>query len=205
MRQSVYNNDVVTILHKLVIAFIGSILIFQFGCVSLGDQQKVITNQVSNILDYRANPQNQYDRNYLAFSDQGAWFAYGFPKESINYGGFAGPFIMTQENGIWCSKVLSQMILFDNDNKKQIDWSGFTAKFESYNSHLTQVFENDQLRITQTLYFSSPHTSIMTAEVVNLSGNTISLSPSWIGDLISKNLNISNKNNLIILDSDPVI
>lgn len=163
---------------------------------------QIITNQIPNILDYNANPQNPYDRNYLAFSDQGAWFAYGFPQDSHNYGGFAGPFLMTQENGHWCSKVLSQLILFNNNIEKQIDWNEFTITYEGYNSHLKQVFKNDQLRITQTLYFGSAHTAIIITEVVNLSDHTISLSPSWIGGLISKNLNISKQNNLIIIDSD---
>ena len=83
----------------------------------------------------------------MAFSDLGAWFAYGLPTEASNYGGFTGPFLLTQEYGVWSSKALSKLELVNIDAGKPIDWGDFEVTQTSYNSHLNQVFENEHLKV----------------------------------------------------------
>ena len=51
------------------------------------------------------------DKSGLMFSDQGAWFAYGLPESDRRLLGFSGPFLMTQDNGIWSSGMLSGLLL----------------------------------------------------------------------------------------------
>ena len=56
-----------------------------------------------NILDFKGAPKEKAERGMLMFSDQGAWFAYGLPDSVNTFGGFSGPFLMTQEMG--CGSV----------------------------------------------------------------------------------------------------
>ena len=121
----------------------------------------------------------------MAFSDQGAWFAYGFSEDSDNYGGFSGPFLMTQENGVWSSKVLSQLKLKDIKSKKEISWDRFDLSIKSYNSHLEQIYKSDNLIITQTLFFSSPHTAFIISRIKNISDKPIQIQADWEGYILN--------------------
>ncbi len=155
----------------------------------------------ANVLDYRGTPKDASDRNQLVFSDQGAWFGYSIPDDSSALGGFCGPFLMTQENGKWCSKVLSRLILYDANNKP-ISWSNFAFSQESYSSHLKQKYKNKELSITQTLFFNSAHTAIITTHIENLSENSITFSPRWQGSLLLKSLKLKEENGHIIIESE---
>jgi len=153
------------------------------------------TNLPSNILDYSSAPTSPQYRESLAFSDQGAWFAYGFQTSPEYYGGYSGPFLMTQENGVWCSPVLCQLKLKDINSGKMIDWEKFTVTQSSFNSHLQQVCENERLKITQTLFFLSPHSALINTKIENISNHLIRIQPGWHGTLFLENLSIIEKDN----------
>ncbi len=87
------------------------------------------------------------------FSDQGAWFAYSFPDSTSKVTGFSGPFLMTQQNGIWSSASLTNLVI------ENTQWKSITTK--SFNSHLEQVFKSENLELKQELVFSSGHTAII--------------------------------------------
>ena len=173
------------------------------SCSTISSQPDLIkTIQPANILDYSASPSSPQDRSSLAFSDQGAWFAYGFTTEVENYGGFAGPFLMTQENGVWCSRILSQLILIDDNTKERINWQNFIVTQKSYLSHLEQVYENDRLKISQTLFYYSAHTAIITARICNISGKPLILHPEWHGKSFLKSLTFKKQGDTITIDTE---
>lgn len=155
----------------------------------------------ANILDYSGIPSSPRDRDSLTFSDQGAWFSYGFPTKPEHYGGFSGPFLMTQENGVWSSKVLSRLELIDFNTKIPVNWNRFTASFKGFNSHLEQVHKSDRLKISQTLFFTSPHTALITTRIKNLSNHEIELQPHWTGNTFLKSLQFKRKDNTITITS----
>lgn len=187
---------------KIKVLFFSAVLLF-IGCNNHSIEEKIIKNNLSsNILDYSANPKTPESREALAFSDQGAWFAYSFPTEKENFGGFTGPFIMTQENGIWSSKCLSQLNLHNSVTSEHLDWNNFTSSTKSYNSHLEQVFLSKNLKITQKLFFSSAHTALIITDIENISTQNIKLIPIWNGSLFSRNIHLEQKNDLLILKSD---
>lgn len=140
------------------------------------------------MLDYRGTPASSTDRSPLAFSDQGAWFAYGFPSDPLNYGGFSGPYLMTQDNGVWSSKVLSQLTLFNSETDQLIEWTSFDVTQKSYNSHLVQVYENIMMKVTQTLVYRSALSAFIITRIENLSNETLRLQPGWKGDTFLKGL-----------------
>ncbi len=142
----------------------------------------------TNVLNYFGTPDSASDRSALAFSDQGAWFAYGFPEDIDCYGGFSGPFLMTQDNGLWSSKGLSQLQLINDDSNKSIDWREFSHSSTSHLSHMVQVFESHDLRITQTLFFASHNSTLITTEITNLTNNNVVYKPSWSGTLFPNDI-----------------
>ena len=109
-------------LKRLIYLFITVIL---FSCAK--EQKKDYLKFSENILDYSVTPKGKFDKYGLMFSDQGAWFAYSFPDTISNFGGFSGPFLMTQQNGVWSSSSLTQI------NLKNIEW--ISSETKSYNSH----------------------------------------------------------------------
>jgi len=174
-----------------------------FSCSSNNRQFDSQENIIpANILDYTGNPTSPEYRKSLAFSDQGAWFAYGFPTNALNYGGFSGPFLMTQENGVWCSEVLSQLQLTDINSKEPIPWTSYKTSQKSYTSHLEQVFENESLKISQSLFYSSAHTALITTKITNISGQTIKLQPEWAGASFLESLQFDKNKNTIIVNSE---
>jgi len=182
------------------------LLALLLGCQDY-DYKEVIHNSNSlsiskNILDYKISPKDALDKSGLMFSDQGAWFAFSLPDATSNIAGFTGPFLMTEQNGIWASKSLVRLNLKGEHNSKVIDWNKDLKSQNSYPSHLVQVFENDSLRITQELFFMSGHTALQQTQVQNLSNEGITIHPSVSGELFDIGLHLSEKHKTIVLTSE---
>lgn len=82
-------------LAKIAQPIIALFLILGFSCKSETNPIKVEEQYTyldisKGILDYRITPKDSIDRSGLMFSDQGAWFAYSFPKTNKNITGFSG-------------------------------------------------------------------------------------------------------------------
>jgi len=95
-----------------------------------------------NCLNFSGNTTNATYRKLLVFSDKGAWFGYGFLDKPVIKGGFSGPFLMTEQDGVWLSSSLVALNLMDAQKNNAIDWTANLAYQHSYNSHLEQVFKN---------------------------------------------------------------
>jgi putative isomerase len=174
-----------------------------FSCNNV--QNKKDTTPVflpSNILNYNGTPSSLEDRSSLAFSDQGAWFAYGFSSEENKKIGFSGPFLMTQGHGEWSSKILSELELNNRVTKEKIDLNTFSLLQTSFNSHLNQILESQQLKIEQNLFFNSPHSAIISIQITNISKEQTSIEAKWKGLLFSTGLQITKEENTIILSTD---
>lgn len=187
-------------LKKVIRHIVVLILIINFSCNNSKESIKkdkgfTFLNHSENILDYTVSPNNAFDKTGLMFSDQGAWFAYSFPDTTSNYGGFSGPFLMTEQNGIWSSANLSQLVL------KNVVWK--SVKTTSYASHLEQVFKSDYLELTQQLVFSSGHTAITKSTITNIGKETIDISMHWKNQpILAESLKfISTKNEVLIKSS----
>jgi putative isomerase len=136
------------------------------------------------------------------FSDQGAWFAYGLPDSVNAFGGFTGPFLMTQENGVWIGPSLTRLQLKDGDDDSVImDWKNDLAAQNSYASHLEQTYKNNSLRVEQQLVFVSGHTALQRTLITNESDGDIILNPSFSGNLFNLGIRVSKEKNLIKLES----
>ena len=164
-----------------------------------------ITDQIkqpANVLDFTGVPVSPADRNSLIFSDQGAWFAYGLPDTNKYYGGFTGPFLMTEENGLWGSVELSQLVFVGKGSDILSGLENFTVVQNAYLSHLEQVFNNRNLKITQNLFFPSPLTAMIITEIRNATEVSIEITPAWKGNVFLKGLHLIRKGNRIEIHSD---
>jgi len=183
-----------------LICLLGFLLLL--GCnVPVSERESTSNSLPPNALDFRGTPTSSIDRSSLAFSDQGAWFAYGLPGESAHFGGFTGPFLMTQENGVWIGRMLSRLDLADPETEQPIDWSSFAISQNSFNSHLEQEAESESLRVSQTLYFSSANSAVIATHVENLSNETIRLRPQWKGSTFLGGLQFERSGNGITIHS----
>ena len=159
-------------------------------------------NYSENILDYRISPKDSVDKSGLMFSDQGAWFAYSLPDASSDYLGFSGPFLMTQQNGIWSSYSLTHLNLYNDQQESIVYKKNIEFTQNSDATHLEQSLKNDKILLKQDLVFLSGHTTLQRFVVTNISDKIIDIYPFLSGELFDNDISISNENETIILKSD---
>ena len=154
-----------------------------------------------NSLNYKGNPLKATDRKSLAFSDKGAWFGFGFLEQSEMQGGFSGPFLMTEQNGVWLSSSFISLHLTDKNEQELIDWKTALVNQNSYNSHLEQEFQNEKLEVKQQLVFSSGHSAIQKTSITNRSSKTITLYPIYNSKTYLDNMQLSTEGQFLKLVS----
>ncbi len=164
----------------------------------------IVANKYSkNVLDYHITPKDSLDKSGLMFSDQGAWFAYSLPKTEDPIIGFSGPFLMTQQNGIWSSRSLSKLYFTTGQNKKPLlDIKSDLKEQYSYTSHLEQTFKSESIQLKQELVFMSGHTALQRTTITNISKRSIQLNTSIQGTISNIGITISKENNGIKLHSE---
>lgn len=176
------------------------IFIFSFFLViNFGFAQKTFPNlELSkNSLNYQGNPMNSTDRKPLAFSDKGAWFAFGFLEPSDVQAGFSGPFLMTEQNGVWLSSSFVSLHLKDENQQEAINWKTSLVNQNSYNSHLEQQFHNKKLEVKQQLIFASGHSALQKTTITNRSAKAITLFPSFNSKVFLDNVQLSKEGQLL--------
>lgn len=167
------------------------------GCVSKSEEDSTNFKYLKfseDILNYHITPKEKFDKSGLMFSDQGAWFAYSFPDSISNLTGFSGPFLMTQQNGIWSSASLSNLVIDNNI------WTSHSSI--SYNSHLEQTFKSDHLELKQELVFSSGHTAIIKSTLKNNSQSDKKITYHFKSEsLFADGLKLSTDKNKLVINS----
>jgi putative isomerase len=181
-------------------------VIFLFAILSCKHDNDSDTNSYlnfsENILDYRITPKDSLDKSSLMFSDQGAWFAYSLPESNRSLIGFSGPFLMTQDNGIWSSGILSGILLttgHHNDNLLSLKED--LVEQSSSSSHLHRIFQNEKLKLEQSLVFLSAHTALQKVIITNISDHSILVSANIQGGISNIGIEPSKENNHIKLTS----
>lgn len=161
-----------------------------------------ILESSKNSINYKGNPTKATDRKSLAFSDKGAWFAFGFLDESNVQAGFSGPFLMTEQNGVWLSPSFVSMQLNDENKQEAINWKKSVVSQNSYNSHLEQQFQNEKLNVKQQLVYLSGHTALQKTSITNKTGKTITLYPTISGPTsFIDNIQLSKEDKILKITS----
>ena len=174
-------------------------LIIIVSCVKVDNTYNI--SKYTNLLNYIGTPKDSYDNGPFSFSDQRAWFSYGFLDSSSQIIGFTGPFSMTQENGVWISKCLSNLSFQNKAGDNIIDYRFVDLKRNSYLSHLEQVISTKNIEIHQYLIFETSHKAIIKTSIKNISNNTLEIIPLVSGNIINKFIHLSKEENVIYLSS----
>ncbi len=164
-------------MHKLILAF--SLLIL-YSCTNNTKSVDSNIGLIPNVLNYTGTPDSSSERSSLIFSDQGAWFAFGFSED--NRLGFSGPYLMTQDNGRWLSSSLFQLNLVEEASNAIIEIDKSANK--SYLSHLERASSSRDLKIYQTLVFDDAQRVIIENKLVNQSTDQVNLNASFSGDIL---------------------
>ena len=194
--------------YKVIKHIVVLVLLLGFSCNNSKEPIKTDTknnflNFSKNILDYRITPKDSVDKSGLMFSDQGAWFAYSFPKTDKNIIGFSGPFLMTQQNGIWSSPSLSKLNLSTGrHNERLIDFEKDLIQQNSYASHLEQGFKNETIQVNQTLFFSSGHTAIQKTTITNTGNSALEINANIQGGVSNIGISLLKEANAVKLISE---
>ncbi|MCT4629850.1 trehalase family glycosidase [Winogradskyella sp.] len=152
-----------------------------------------------NSLDYRITPKHKFDKDGLMFSDQGAWFAYSF-SDSTGIDGFSGPFLMTQQNGVWSSTSLANLKLKDNKNSSFLNFS--STKTNNFNSHLEEIQKNDKIELKKELVFISGHTALQRFTITNNSIESLTIHPSFGANLFEVFSEVTHNDNQVTFNSN---
>ncbi|WP_242917232.1 MGH1-like glycoside hydrolase domain-containing protein [Pontibacter liquoris] len=114
---------------------------------------------------------------FSAFSDLGAWHAYSLPTRFT--GGFTGPFLMTQQNGVWASPSLANLYLTDaaTGQPLALDSAAFEAVYLP--GKLVQTYTGKALDLKMELIFISSRSALVQVQLTNKSG--ADLQASWRG------------------------
>ena len=168
---------------------------------SVWSQTKSAIEYSKNILDYHGYPANATDRKSLAFSDQGAWFAFGFYDKNKTNAGFTGPFLMTEQNGVWSSDCLAKLNINDDSGNSLLNWETSLIEQNSYNSHLEQTFKNETFLVKQTLFFANGHTALQKNTITNTSNKTIVINLKFKGNSFLESLSFSSLGNTVKIKS----
>lgn len=176
------------------------IVLFFLSCNSKKPNQAMFKN--INVLNYLGSPDSVSDRSMLIYSDQGAWFGYSLPEQDQFAPGFCGPFLMTQENGVWISTNLTRFQLYNKEGGVIIDYENATIYEESHPAYLLQIIETSDFLIEQKLIFISSATAIIRSRVTNKSIITQEFIASYLGRISLDSIRFNQEDGTIFIRSD---
>ena len=153
-----------------------------------------LNKYANNNLDYKFSPKHKFDKKGLMFSDNGAWFAYSLSDSLPNKIGFSGPFLMTQQNGIWSSEKLSYLNIKNQEFK--------FIKSNSYPSHLEQTYASSSIEVKQSLFYISGHSAFIISELKNIGDKPIEIDYRWKNtEILADSLRLTIDKNIVNINS----
>lgn len=161
-----------------------------------------------NILHLKGKPESSTDRSVYIFSDLGAWHGYALPSDNEKslMTSFVGPFLMTQDNGVWLSESLSKLEIIDLRTEQALDMEKINVlENTSYPNELSQVVQYDEygLRIQSQLFFVSDRTAMIRLELENLNAEgQMDLSLRFKGKSMMEGVAFSKASNGINISFD---
>ena len=180
------------------------VLILIFSCKA----ETVIAVEINylkyskNILDYRITPKDSLDKSGLMFSDQGAWFGYSLPDSTGLFQDFSGPFLMTQQNGVWSSSSLAPIRLTIGDHP--VYPKNENIKYQSsYSSHLEQQLDLNGIDLKENLVFLNGHTALIKYEITNNENFNNEVTYYWENQsLMTNSLKLLSRENYLTIKSN---
>lgn len=161
--------------------FLALVLVW-IGCQPTSEREDTKIDLQKNILDLQGIPMHASDRTVSSFSDLGAWHAYALPDDPAYYGGFIGPFSMARENGVWVGRNFAQLGILDKHGKKLKYLSrSAIGQFPGWLEQNLYTMDG-KIQIKLKLFFISNRSVSVLFELVNLTNETLVVTPIWEGE-----------------------
>lgn len=189
-------------MRRIIFASFCSLVVFFISCKEKSSfSEKESNTQDTLLLNYKGTPNSKKDDNFLVYTDQGAWFGFSLPSKN-KQGGFSGPFLMTQENGVWSSKHLVQWEFLDQNMQPVDNWGKQKQKRKADLGQLKFEYTNENLKVMHTLFFANSNTAVLKVRISNISNTNKTLIPVAHGRLFSGNLSFHQRTHNIEIQSD---
>ena len=173
-------------------------ILFGFGACSPPEVAATadLSSNFPDVLHLHTVPDSASDKSPAAFSDLGSWFAYALPERenTTALGSFAGPYLFTQDNGVWISPFLSQLYLTVEGSQVPLDMQKATVLENAYYPGLLRQrfrFSDPGLLVTTSLIFVSSRTAHLNVEIQ--SEQDIQLQVGWRGNTFMGGVHFSEK------------
>lgn len=149
-----------------------------------------------NVLRLQNVPDSASDRSPSAFSDHGSWFAYALPTTNTpdGIGSFVGPYLFTQDNGVWISRFLSKLNIAVGDSLQQLNFAeAEVLENNAYPGFLQQQlhFALSGLHLSSKLQFINQYTASISLEVK--ADQDILLQLGWHGNTFMEGVRFHKK------------
>ncbi|WP_176214812.1 MGH1-like glycoside hydrolase domain-containing protein [Reichenbachiella faecimaris] len=185
-----------TVMNKFWILWI---MLGVVACKPQPDSQIVnLQSRFRNTLNLTGQPAHLKDRSVYSLSDLGVWHSYALsPNPS---GGFVGPYLMTDDNGVWASEQLVTLQL--SLGERDLDWTFAKMLSSQYlPGRLVQTYELEGVKVQQELIFISNRSTLIQYNIesntkqpkVRAGLKTTTWLPGW---------NFSVENSRLLLQSD---
>ncbi len=138
------------------------LLAFIFSCENT---QKPSIYDFSNVLDIINMPDSARSSNVFSFSDLGAWHSYALP-EPKSVGGFTGPFLMTQNNGIWLSDQLLKLQISKDGEKLDLT-AASNVELDYFPGRLVQKFKINSIEVVMQLIFIDSRSALIETQLTS--------------------------------------
>jgi putative isomerase len=153
-----------------------------------------------NVLDVQGVPEGPNDLSKYCYSDLGTWHGYALPETSDTslFGGFIGPFLMSQN--CWLSRCLAKLTLYDVVNEREVKLSQCKKPEITYlPGLLIQKIRINNISIKLETCFVSSRSSLIAAEISNLSQEPLRLQLGWKGDVFHEKAFITSSSEGILV------
>jgi putative isomerase len=141
-----------------------------------------------NLLDIRHTPNQSIPltKNYpTGFSDKGAWFGYYLPADSMNWGGFTGPYFIAGEYTVNLASELGRLTVSELSGSEwvPVQWQG-KPQLTYFPGRLIQKLTGKDIEVEITLLFVSGREAMINYQVKNCSGSDKTFRLKWNGKLL---------------------
>lgn len=162
-------------------------------------------SQFPNVLNYKGVPDSAFDRSVYIFSDQGAWIGYALPEGDTqeHLGSFIGPYLMTQDNGVWIDSVLTRFHLLDTSGVEIDLKHAGVIEIASYPGRLTQTFlvPEIDLEVYSELIFISQRSALQRVILVNKKeDSSVNFKTRWSGSSFMDGVSFRNHGSGVWID-----
>ena len=162
-------------------------------------EESIRSTSLSNF--YQVSDPEEFDkvRTPLSYSDEGSWACYGFSPDSGRTPGFAGPFMLTHDNGQLLGRNISGLVI-EMEDGTILNTSNAIKVLENQKPQgLYQAVIGEKISCESSLHFVDKNHTIITYTVSNLTDSTLTVLPRLIGNIeVDSTQFKSNSRNIVV-------